>query len=427
MRHFSQPRMIWENPVTSSPPSRPDMETEPAVVPDGAGRPAVLPSSSGSLRNWLAVIAIGMSVFAFTTTEMVPIGLLPAMSRDLGASEGTVGLSVTLYGAIAGLFAPVLTVATRRLDRRRLLLVVLCVFVGGNVFTALSSSYAVLMVSRLLTGFAHGVMWSIAASIAIRLVSSDQAVRATAVVFSGISIASVVGVPFGTFIGQSNWRIAFWAIAGIGVLILAAVIFLVPSLEPRAVVRLAELPQLLRDGNLRIATLVTAAVVIGHFAAYTYVAPFLEQDAGIPSGWVSALLLLYGVAGVVGNFAGGAAARALRTATLACILLLTTAVVLLVLNGRWHPGTIALLLVWGIAYAALPVCLQTLVFASAPQAPEAATSLYICAFNVSIALGALAGGWVVDASGPSAVMFLGAGFGVVAALLMTRYRVARPE
>ncbi|AZQ75358.1 MFS transporter [Streptomyces luteoverticillatus] len=370
-----------------------------------------------------------MGVFAFTTTEMVPIGLLPAMSRDLDVSEGTVGLSVTLYGAIAGLFAPVLTVATRRIDRRPLLLLVLCVFVAGNAFTALSSSYTVLMVSRLLTGFAHGVMWSIAASIAIRLVPPAQAVRATAVVFSGISIASVVGVPFGTFVGGlSNWRTAFWSIAGIGVLILAAVAFLLPPLAPRAVVRLAELPKLLRDGNLRIATLVTAAMVIGHFAAYTYVTPFLEQDAGISSHWVSALLLLYGVAGVVGNFAGGAAAaRSLRATTLVCILLLAAAVVLLVLNGGWHPGTVVLLVVWGIAYTALPVCLQTLVFASAPQAPEAATSLYICAFNVSIALGALAGGWAVDASGPSAVMYLGAGFSVLAALLMTRYRVARPE
>lgn len=413
--------MTPENSVTPSPPSRPDTATAPAAPV------APAPPSSG-LRSWLAVVAVGMGVFAFTTTEMVPIGLLPAMSRDLSVSEGTVGLSVTLYGAIAGLFAPVLTVATRRLDRRLLLLVVLSVFVAGNAFTALSSSYAVLMVSRLLTGFAHGVMWSIAASIAIRLVPPGQAVRATAVVFSGISIASVVGVPFGTLIGQSDWRTAFWAISGIGVVILAAVAFLLPSLEPRAVVRLSELPKLLRHGNLRIATLVTAAMVIGHFAAYTYVAPFLEQDAGIPSGWVSGLLLLYGVAGVVGNFAGGAAAvRALRTTTLTCILLLATAVVLLVVNGSRHPGTIVLLLVWGIAYTALPVCLQTLVFASAPQAPEAATSLYICAFNISIALGALAGGWVVDASGPSSVMFLGAGFSVLAALLMTRYRVAGSE
>jgi predicted MFS family arabinose efflux permease len=417
-------------PVTPSPPPRQDTGTAPAATPpDGAGAPAAPSVLLGPVRSWLAVVAVGMGVFAFTTTEMVPIGLLPAMSRDLSVSEGTVGLSVTLYGAIAGLFAPVLTVATRRVDRRLLLLLVLCVFVAGNAFTALSSSYAVLMVSRLLTGFAHGLMWSIAASIAIRLVPPAQAVRATAVVFSGISIASVAGVPFGTFVGGlSDWRTAFWSIAGIGVLILAAAAFLLPPLAPRAVVRLAELPRLLRDRNLRIATLVTAAMVIGHFAAYTYVAPFLEQDAGIPSGWVSGLLLLYGVAGVVGNFAGGAAAaRALRATTLVCILLLAAAVVLLVVNGRWHPGTVFLLLVWGIAYTALPVCLQTLVFASAPQAPEAATSLYICAFNVSIALGALAGAWFVDASGPSAVMFLGAGFSVLAALLMTRYRVARPD
>ncbi|MEU8471861.1 MFS transporter [Streptomyces sp. NPDC029006] len=416
--------------MTPSPPSRQDTDApSPAADADDPGRPAAPVALLGPMRSWLAVVAVGMGVFAFTTTEMVPIGLLPAMSRDLSVSEGTVGLSVTLYGAIAGFFAPVLTVATRRLDRRLLLMLVLAVFVAGNAFTALSSSYAVLMVSRLLTGFAHGVMWSIAASIAIRLVPPAQAVRATAVVFSGISIASVVGVPFGTFLGSlSGWRTAFWAISGIGVLILAAAAFLLPPLAPRAVVRLAELPRLLRDGNLRIATLVTAAMVIGHFAAYTYVTPFLEQDAGIPSHWVSALLLLYGVAGVVGNFAGGAAAgRALRATTLTCILLLAAAVVLLVVNGRWHPGTVILLLVWGIAYTALPVCLQTLVFASAPKAPEAATSLYICAFNVSIALGALAGGWFVDASGPSAVMFLGAGFSVGAALLMTRYRVARPQ
>jgi predicted MFS family arabinose efflux permease len=417
--------------VTATPSSRQDTTAEPAAAPAAPGpdRPADSPAPLGPLRTWLAVIAVGMGVFAFTTTEMVPIGLLPAMSRDLHVSEGTVGLSVTLYGAIAGFFAPVLTVATRRLDRRVLLALVLVVFIAGNAFTAVSSSYAVLMTSRLLTGFAHGVMWSIAASIAIRLVPPGQAVRATAVVFSGISIASVVGVPFGTFVGGlSGWRTAFWAISAIGVLILAAALVLLPPLAPRAVVRLPDVPRLLRNGNLRIATLVTAAMVVGHFAAYTYVAPFLEQNAGIPSGWVSALLLLYGVAGVVGNFAGGAsAARRLRATTLTCILLLATAVVLLVVNGRWHPGTVILLLVWGIAYTALPVCLQTLVFASAPQAPEAATSLYICAFNVSIALGALAGGWFVDASGPSAVMFLGAGFSVLAALLMTRYRVVRPE
>ncbi|MFD7716496.1 MFS transporter [Streptomyces sp. NPDC059814] len=414
--------------MTPSLPSRPDTDEAPTTTPDGPDRPAKPFVPLGPVRSWLAVVAVGMGVFAFTTTEMVPIGLLPAMSRDLGVSEGSVGLSVTLYGAIAGLFAPVLTVATRRLDRRVLLLLVLGIFIAGNAFTALSSSYTVLMVSRLLTGFAHGVMWSIAASIAIRLVPKGQAVRATAVVFSGISIASVVGVPFGTFIGQSDWRTAFWVISGIGILILTASVLLVPRLEPRTVVRLAELPRLLRDANLRIATLVTVAMVIGHFAAYTYVAPFLEQDAGIPAHWVSALLLLYGVAGVVGNFGGGAAAaRALRTTTLTCILLLAAAVVLLVVNGEWHPGTVVLLLVWGIAYTALPVCLQTLVFASAPQAPEAATSLYICAFNISIALGALIGGWFVDTSGPSAVMFIGAGFSVVAALLMTRYSVARPE
>ncbi len=375
------------------------------------------------LRNWLAVIAVSLGVFSFTTTEMVPIGLLTSMGADLHVSEGTTGLSVTLYGAIAGLFAPVLTAATRNFDRRRLLMLVLTVFVVGNVFTALATNYPVLMASRLLTGFAHGVMWSIAANIAVRLVPEDKSVRATAVVFSGISIASVIGVPLGTFIGSiSHWRTAFWAIAAIGAITLLAAAALLPPMAPRNIVRLAELPRLLRRNNLRIAVLVTATVVTGHFAAYTYVTPFLEQSTGIPSRWISALLLVYGVAGIVGNFAAGAAAaRALRATILTCITTLGVSVLLLVLVGHWRPGAVLLLIVWGVVYTALPVCLQTLVFTSAPDAPEAATSLYIFAFNVSISLGALLGGLTVDATGPDSVMYLGLGFSLLAAFIMAAF------
>ncbi|TQM85364.1 putative MFS family arabinose efflux permease [Saccharothrix saharensis] len=376
--------------------------------------------ASTSIRDWLAVVAVGLGVFAFTTTEMVPIGLLTTMSGDLGVSEGSTGLTVTLYGAIAGLFAPVLTSATRRLDRRTLLLVVLAVFVVGNAMTALSATYGLLMFSRLLTGFAHGVMWSISASIAVRLVAPEASVRATAVVFSGISVASVIGVPLGTFIGEvADWRTAFWVIAALGAVTAVAAAVLLPPLAPQGVVNLRELPRLLRVRNLRVALLVTAVVVIGHFAAYTYVTPFLERNTGVETRWISGLLLLYGVAGIVGNFAAGAAAaRALRGTIIACLVGLGGSVALLVVVGTWHPGAIALLLLWGVAYTALPVALQTLVFRSAPEAPEAATSLYILAFNVSISLGALFGGIAIDNAGPTAVMVLGVVLSLVAAAVM---------
>ncbi|MFJ6674681.1 MFS transporter [Actinosynnema sp. NPDC091369] len=384
--------------------------------------------ASTSIRDWLAVVAVGLGVFAFTTTEMVPIGLLTTMSDDLGVSEGSTGLTVTLYGAIAGLFAPVLTSATRRLDRRTLLLVVLAVFVVGNALTAMSPTYGLLMFSRLLTGFAHGVMWSISASIAVRLVAPEASVRATAVVFSGISVASVIGVPLGTFIGEAaDWRAAFWVIAALGAVTAVAAAVLLPSLAPLGVVNLRELPRLLRVRNLRVALLVTAVVVVGHFAAYTYVTPFLERNTGVETRWISGLLLLYGVAGIVGNFAAGAAAaRALRGTIIACLIGLGGSVALLVVVGTWHPGAIALLLLWGVAYTALPVALQTLVFRSAPDAPEAATSLYILAFNVSISLGALFGGIAIDNAGPTAVMVLGVVLSLVAAAVMA-FRHQRGE
>lgn len=377
-------------------------------------------TEKATLRAWFAVAAVGLGVFVFTTTEMVPIGLLTTMSTDLGISEGVTGLTVTLYGVVAGLFAPILTTATRRLDRRTLLIAVLVIFVVGNVATAVSTNFTVLVASRLFTGFAHGVMWSISASIAVRLVPSAMSVRAIAVVFSGISIASVIGVPLGTLIGDAaSWRVAFWVIAALGALTLIACIVLVPSLAPTSVLRLSDLPALLRRPTLRIAVTVTAVVVIGHFAAYTYVSPFLEQVSGIDRRWISLLLLAYGVAGVAGNFLASAViARNLRTALIAFIVGLSSSITLLVLAGSWIPGVILFLLTWGIAYAALPVALQTFVFGAAPDAPEGATSLFIMSFNVAISLGALLGGVAIDSSGPSSVMWIGVGFGAVAALIL---------
>lgn len=381
----------------------------------------------GRLRSWLSVFALGLGVFAFTTSEMVPIGLLTTMGSDLGVSEGSTGLAVTLYGVVAGLFAPVLTAATRRLDRRTLLLAVLAVFVIGNAVTALSVSYPLMLGSRFMTGFAHGVMWSIAASIAVRLVSPKASVRAIAVVFSGISVASVVGVPFGTFLGDAaGWRTVFWVISGLGVAVAVAVATLLSRMEPAGAVVLRDLPALLRSTPaLRIAVLVTAVMVTGHFAAYTYVTPFLEQVTGIKPAWISGLLLLYGAAGVLGNFLSGfATARALPGTIIVCALGLGVSVALMIVVGDLTAPAIALLLAWGLFYTALPVALQTLVFSSAPDTPEAATSLFVMAFNVSIALGAAIGGLTIDASGPTATMLVGAVLALIAAGVMAAGRRA---
>lgn len=381
-----------------------------------------------SARGWLAVVAVAFGVFTVTATETMPIGLLPEMAAGLRVSEGTVGLTVTLYGFFAGVLAPFLTAATRRLDRGRLLLVILTVFVVGNVLTALAVNHVWLMLVRLLIGFIHGVLWAIVASVAVRLVPPAHSVRATAVVFSGISLATVLGVPLGTIVGQwLDWRAAFWALAACSAVALIATAVLMPPMPPHGGVHLSELPRLLRKGNLRTAVGVTAVVVIGHYAAYTYITPFLLRNVGVASDMTGVLLLSFGAAGVAGNFLAGAVlgrGPALRTVVLCLIAGTGGSMALLLAAGAWKPAAIVFLLSWGLAYSALPVALQTLVFRSVPEAREAATSLYVLSFNVSISLGALSGSLALDHSGPSLVMLTGTAFCTLALFLAM---LLRPE
>lgn len=376
-------------------------------------------------RENTALWVVALGVFAVTSTEMMPIGLLPDIAADLGASEGHVGLSVTLYGVLAGLLAPVLTSAFRRLDRRALLLLILATFTVGNAATALAVNYPMLMASRLIIGLIHGVLWSIVASIAVRLVRPDRAVQATAIVFSGISLALVLGVPVGALIGHFlGWRSAFWILAALTALTFTLLAALLPSLPPTGSPAARELPRLLRIRNLRVAVALTSVVVIGNYAAYTYITPFLRDHARIDADWVSGLLLCYGIAGVVGNFVGARFAdggRPPRKVLVTFVAVLCGSLILLVPAGAWTLGVTTLLIVWGAAYSALPVILQTLVFRSVPDSREAATSIYVLAFNVSIALGALAGGVAIDAAGPVLPIMVGAVFcasSMAAALLL---------
>lgn len=398
-----------------------DQHTPPSTRVPCPLPPAAVTSAGG----WPAVLAVASAVFTVTATETMPIGLLPEMAADLRVSEGTIGLTVTLYGVFAGFLAPVLTAATRRLDRKRLLIVILAVFVAGNVLTATATNYTWLMLVRLLVGFIHGVLWAIVASIAVRLVPANLSVRATAVVFSGISLASVIGVPLGTMVGQwLNWRAAFWGLAVCSALALGATAVLMPTMPPRGGVHLSDLPRLLTRGNLRAALAVTAVVVIAHYAAYTYVTPFLLRNVGLAPGMIGSLLLSFGVAGVAGNFLAGAVIgrMTLRTVVIGLTAGTGVSLALLLAAGTWQPGAVAFLLSWGIAYSALPVALQTLIFRSVPHAREAATSLYVLSFNVSIALGALAGSVALDRSGPSMVMTTAVALCAVALLLATFLR-----
>ncbi|MFJ9850245.1 MFS transporter [Streptomyces sp. NPDC101150] len=371
--------------------------------------------------GWPAVGALAAATFTVVTSEMLPVGLLTPMGRELRISDGTAGLTLTVTGLVAAVAAPVLTLLVGRRDRRAVLAVLMGTLAVANLLAAYASNVVVLLAARVLVGLGMGGVWAIAAGLAVRLVPGRRVAAATSLIFSGVAAASVLGVPAGTFLGElGGWRTAFVAMAVVCGAVGAALAALLPPLPQDRAVRLNGVLGLLRGTTVRTGLMLLALLVTGHFAAYTYVRPVLEEVAGARPDQISTLLLAFGLAGLAGNFTAGAgAARAPRAALLVICGVLAGAVLLVPLlgHGGGLPAAAVLVAVWGLAYGGVSVSTQTWLMAAAPGAREAASALFVAVFNGAIALGALLGGRAADGWGAVGVMWLGGAFAVGA--LMT--------
>jgi predicted MFS family arabinose efflux permease len=383
-----------------------------------------------ALKSWIAVLSVSLGAFVLVTSEFLPIGLLTLISAGLHVSHGTAGLMVTVPGLVAALAAPVMTIGAGRVDRRRLVLGFIALLVVSNLISALAPNFTVMLIGRILFGISLGGFWTIAVTLGGRLVPKPAMTRATTIIMAGISIATVLGVPAGTVIaGYAGWRAAFAAIGGIALLVGLVQLFVLPPIPPPPAPGVRQLTHSLRHADVRLGLLTVAVVIAGHFAAYTYVTPFLKERGGTTPAVLSSLLLIYGVAGIVGNFAGGAAAaRNLRGTVTGVVGLLAGAILLLPLAREHLAGVTLLLIAWGLAFGAMPISLNLWVFKAAPEALEGGAALMISTFQVFIALGSVLGGRVVDAFGTSAVMWSG-GAAVMAGLVfvtLSRHSTARP-
>ncbi|MEU9338232.1 MFS transporter [Streptomyces sp. NPDC048290] len=397
----------------------------PSATPQAAAAPRA--TAPAPARPWTAVLVLAAATFSVVTTEMLPVGLLTSLGTDLGVSAGTAGLALTLPGLIAALAAPLLPVAVRRADRRTVLWVLLVLLAVADLLCALAWHFSVLLIARALVGVCIGGVWAVAAGLAVRIVPSAAVGRATAVIFSGIAVASVLGVPTGTFLGSlAGWRWAFAALAVLALTVAALLARALPPLPAERPVRLATVAALLRAPAVRRGLLAVAFLITGHFAAYTYVRPVLERLPGIGAGQISVLLLCYGLAGVAGNFAIGAlAVRAPHRALLLLATAVGTVVVLLVPARGSAAASVALLLLWGVAYGGVSVSAQSWLSATAPRTREAASGLFAGVFNTAIALGAFTGGRAVDGPGPSGALLLGGTAALLAAPAVAWARRAR--
>ncbi|WP_217593380.1 MFS transporter [Cohnella sp. GbtcB17] len=376
-------------------------------------------------KSTAALLALAVSAFAIGTTEFISVGLLPLIADDLHITESMAGLTVTLYalGVMAG--APILTSLAAGVPRKTLLLWIMVVFIAGNVLAAASGGVVPLLVARVLSAFAHGVFMSVGSTIAADLVPRDRRASAISTMFSGLTIATVTGVPLGTLLGQHlGWRAAFAAIAAVGIAAFVANLALVPSgLRSAVRTKLRHQLPLLGNRRLLLAFAITALGYGGTFVVFTYLSPLLRDITGFGESSIALILLFYGIAIAVGNVVGGKAANKRPVPALLVMFALQT-VVLLVLNfaAAYHAAGLAAVLLMGLlAFMNVPgLQLYVVMLAErhAKNAVDFASSLNIAAFNAGIAIGAFLGGIVVERLGVAHTPWVGAVM-VAAAVLLT--------
>lgn len=389
--------------------SSPHTSTVPITLP---GREA----APGPRLPWLGLIVLSAAVFLSVTSEMMPTGLLPDMSASLGVSESQIGLLVSVFAFTVVLSSTPLAALTRRVPRHSLLVLVLIVFAVSNVITALSPNYAVIVGSRILGGASHGLFWAIVGAYAGHLVPKEQLGRAVAIALGGGTLAFVLGVPIGTALGHAvGWRVSFLIV---GALTFAGAVLVWRCLPPvqSSLEAAAGSIRKGRDataGAVALLCVTTAIVMIGHYAFYTYIAPFATDRMGVDSSAVSGLLFAYGVAGAIGLVISGTP-LAIRRPTLALfvtlVLVAASAAAMTAFSGLpW----IALpsYVLWGVAFGVLPALLQTRLLSTAsPRIRDTASAVYATAFNAGIGGGALVGSLAYDAVGldGTAAIYLGA-------------------
>ncbi|HJV98394.1 MAG TPA: MFS transporter, partial [Arthrobacter sp.] len=362
----------------------------------------------------IGLIALALGGFGIGLTEFVIMGLLPQVAADFQVSEATAGWLISGYALAVVVGALLLTAAVTRFERKPVLAVLLVLFVAGNLISAVAPDYSMMMIGRIVAALAHGAFFGIGAVVAADMVAPTKKAGAIAIMFTGLTAANVLGVPFGTMLGQAaGWRSTFWAITGIGVVALIGILTLVPRTghgDARPGGIRGELGAF-RSGQVWLSILVTILGYGGMFGAFTYIAFTLTVVTGFAATTVPWLLILFGIGLFIGNTMGGKAADRNVDATLMVVLaVLVVVLVAFALTAGSQPLTIAsVVLMGGFGFATVPG-LQMRVMTYANSAPTLASGANIAAFNVGNALGAWLGGVTITAGlGYTSPIWAGAG------------------
>lgn len=376
----------------------------------------------------LPLFALAVAAFGIGTTEFVIMGLLPNVARDLGVSIPAAGMLVSGYALGVTIGAPILAIVTAKMPRKRALMSLIGLFIAGNLFCAIAPGYAVLMAARVVTAFCHGAFFGIGSVVASNLVAPNRRAQAIALMFTGLTLANVLGVPLGTALGQAfGWRATFWAVTGIGIVAAAALAVCLPknlAMPDTSITRefsVLKHPQVLMV--LGISVLASASL----FSVFTYITPILEDVTGFSPRQVTYVLLLFGLGLTVGGTLGGKLADWRRMPSLIATLALI-GIVLALFAGTMHLpfAALATIFVWGILAFAIVPPLQIMIVDRASDAPNLASTLNQGAFNLGNATGAWLGGMAIG-SGVSLVSLPWVGVAMAIAALALTLRSASLE
>jgi DHA1 family inner membrane transport protein len=378
----------------------------------------------------ISILSLTVGAFAIGMTEFVIMGILPNVAKDLQVSISTAGQLITMYALGVAIGAPILTILTQRIPQKKLLCLLMILFILGNGISVFAPNYAVLMVARIITALTHGTFFGVGAVIASNLVKPNRRAGAVSIMMAGLTIANIVGVPIGTFIGQSmGWRASFAAIAIMGVAALIGILIFIPHLKQDKPASVIKQIAALTNPKLLLFLLIGALGNASLFTVFTYITPLLEDVTGFAEHSVTWILVLFGCGVTIGNIVGGKLADWKLMPSLVG-LYFAVCVILTVFSFTMHSpiGAVITIFLWGlVAFAVMPG-LQVRIMSLAQDAPALASTTSHSAGNLGNATGAFIGGWVISHLAITSLPWVGAvlvGLGLI--LGIASYLAERKE
>lgn len=370
-------------------------------------------------RIWSSILCLAFAGFIFNTTEFMPVGLLPNIAESFSMDVAHTGLLLTIYAWAVSLLSLPLTVLTSKIERRKLLIFLFCLFISSHILAGFAWDFYSLMTARIGIACAHAVFWAITTPLAVRLAPNGKRAKAMGFIVVGTSMATVLGIPIGTMIGQLvGWRITFLCIAVLAFCIMVLLLYLLPSVPSMNTISLKDIPKVLKRPVLINIYLLTAIIITGHFTAYTYITPFMLKVGGFSQHMVVILLLAVGFSGMIGSviFAKYAEKHPTAILVIPMILLMLCLLSLYVCALSFYTAIIQGM-VWGLAITIIGMVMQSKVIDVAPDAADIATSVYSGIYNIGIGGGAFVGSQVLVVLSTHYIGFIGAIFVVIALLL----------